>query len=359
MKDCIVFLCSEHELTRERRGYFRAFSKKVDVFCIPSASEEYEELNELLPTHLNPLLILHPDAYPRRLPHGLVNASAPTGCFSIDTYEYVNSRIRFSMLFDYAFVFHPGYDSLFLSKGHPRPLCIGHAVEADIFTGEDLTRIYEVGWVGRLNGKKYSIRRRCIQRLNNIFKMNDISQHYSPEEMSVIYRQSKVVVNLSRDDYLQDANLRCFETMAAGALLITPKPTEMDELGFIEGVHYIGYEQEFEIENLIRFYLEHESERLTITCAARKLVLQKHTYDYRVKTILDVLARDNKKHFAPARKWDIKKISKIYIRYFAGSLLVGPALRELDQLKKYSRKAAWQMAPLVIKAFLIRLKLIL
>ena len=59
--------------------------------------------------------------------------------------------------------------------------------------------------------------------------------------MAKIYKQSKVVVNLSRDDYLQDANLRCFEVMASGALLITPKPTELSEIGFIEGTHYVTF----------------------------------------------------------------------------------------------------------------------
>ena len=359
MNNIIIFLCSKNELTRERRGYFKAFSKKVDVLCLPFADAGvYEELDNLVSTDLNPILILHPDSYPRRLPQGLYNTPIPTGCFSIDTYEYINSRIHFSMLFDYAFVFHPGYDTRFQAAGHPRPICLGHAVEADIFMGEDLPRIYEVGWVGRLDGKKYSVRRRCIQNLNKLFKMNDISRHYSPEEMALVYKQSKIVVNLSRDDYLQDANLRCFEAIAAGALLVTPKPTEMADLGFLEGVHYVAYRQEAEIEPLIRFYLDHELERQAIANAGRELVLQKHTYDYHAQTILDILTQDNGQHFAPARKWDIAQVHQLYTRYFAENLLIEPALRELYELRKYSRKMTWQMFSWVIKAFVVRLRIL-
>ena len=38
----------------------------------------------------------------------------------------------------------------------------------------DYDRIYEVGWVGRLGGKDYSIRRCYIEGLKERFKMNDI-----------------------------------------------------------------------------------------------------------------------------------------------------------------------------------------
>ncbi len=65
--------------------------------------------------------------------------------------------------------------------------------------------------------------------------MNDINRHYTPEEMSVVYKQSKIIFNLSQDDYLQDANLRCFEAMAAGALLITHNPLSCPNLVLLRG----------------------------------------------------------------------------------------------------------------------------
>jgi hypothetical protein len=360
MNGTIVFLCSQNELTRERRGYFKAFSKKVNVFCLPDAEAGiYEELNCLIPTDINPLLILHPDSYPRRLPHGLAHSSAPTGCFNLDTFEDVDNRIHFSMLFDYAFVFHPGYDSRFQTAGHPHAIFLGHAVEAEMFAGEELPRIYEVGWVGRLDGENYSIRRRCIPKLNEAFKMNEINCHYSPEEMAMIYRQSKIVVNFSRDDYLQDANLRCFEAMAAGALLVTPKPSEMADLGFIEGVHYITYKLEAEIESLIKFYLNHELERQEIAQKGRNLVLEKHTYDYRAQTILDLLVQDNGQHFAPARTWSTAKVHALYSRYFAANLLIEPALREARQVCKSSSGLSLHLLPVIIKACLVKLKVML
>jgi hypothetical protein len=352
-------MCTNNELDRERRGYFNAFSRQISTICLPElARDTYHELDELIPEIIAPILLLHPDAYPHRLPHGLVNSKIPTACFSIDTYARKLDD-RFPLLFDYAFVFHPGFDRILQQAGHPRAICLPHAVEANLFEGPELEKISDVGWVGRLDGKNYSVRRRCIEKLKNSFKMNDVNRHYTPEEMAVVYQQSKIIVNLSRDDYLQDANLRCFEAMASGALLITHKPTELSEIGFTEGVHYITYQHESEIDRLVKFYLENESKRQAIAIAAKNLVLTEHTYDYRCQTILNLLDRDNGKLFAPARQWDAAKVQSIYVEYFAAAHLVETALWELGVLRSLSKTAFWCMMPYVIKAFLVRLKMLL
>jgi glycosyltransferase involved in cell wall biosynthesis len=359
MKQAVVFLCTENEIDRERRGYFKAFSKRIATVCIPALEKDKSyEIDEILPDELEPLLLIHPDAYPRRLPHGLTDKDIPTACFTIDTYECIEDRIRFSMLFDYAFVFHPGFDRIFEKAGHPRAVCLPHAVEAEIFAGKEMKRIYEVGWVGRLDGKNYSVRRRCIEKLRQSFVTNEIDRHYNPQEMATIYKQSKIVVNLSRDDYLKDANLRCFEAMAAGALLITPKPTELSELGFVEGVHYIAYENESDIENLVRFYLDREGKRSAIAQAAKDLVMREYTYDRRAEFILNIVAQDNGKLFAPARHWDKAKVQALYVWYFAKSLAIETTLRELRHLRSLSRQMTLRMIPSVTKTFFIHLKML-
>src|SRR6267154_778887 len=112
MEECIIFLCQEHELKRELQGYFDAFSKKIKTICAPLRIENAEEhLLNILPREYEPILILQPNVV--RLPHGLVDSKYPTACFQIDTYCGTERRIKWSMLYDYAFVFHPKFDQLF------------------------------------------------------------------------------------------------------------------------------------------------------------------------------------------------------------------------------------------------------
>src|SRR5262249_3986986 len=151
------------------------------------------------------------------------------------------------------------------------------------------------------------------------FRMNDVARRYSLEEMANVCSQSRIVVNIGRDDFPQDANLRTFEAMGAGALLITSLPSELTQIGFEEGVHFIGYRDVQEIKPLARRYLSEDSARQSIARAARAKVLREHTYDERVKRLLELVEVGNKKLLAPARTWSEERVRLAYLDYFAGN----------------------------------------
>ncbi len=357
----VVFLCAFEDITRVRRGgygYFHAFSKKVNTICISQEKwHNSRDLSQILPDNVEPILILNIDSWPRRLPDGLTDIPFPTAIFNVDTFETPKERAQFSKLFDYSFVFHPGFDSLFKDLGHPASYFLPHAVEEELFEQDhDLARIYDIGWVGRLEGKNYSFRRRIISGLSQKFRMNDISKFYPPEEMSNIYKQSKLVINVSRDDHLQDANLRCFEVMASGALLVTPNPTELSGIGFTEGLHYITFNDETDLNKKVQYYLEHEQERKVIAKNARELVLRDHTYGVRVQTILDLIHRNQGKLFAPARAWSPVMIHRQYLNHFCGAFMFNDMFRELNKIYKNSPLVAYSCSLFLLRAFAIKLR---
>lgn len=357
----VVFLCAIDDITRVRRGgygYYQAFSRKINTICIPRDRwNDTRSLNRLLDSEFHPIIILNIDSWPRRIPDDLVDVPFPTGIFNVDTFEIPKQRAQFSMLFDYSFVFHPGFDSVFKNFGHPASYFLAHAVEAELFEHDvELERIFDVGWVGRLTGKYYSLRRRIVPALSEKFKMNDIFSFYPPEEMSNIYRQSRIVVNISRDDYLQDANLRCFEAMASGALLITPTPTELSEIGFSDGIHYVGFQKESELYEKVEYYLKHDQERQIIAQNARNLVLQEHTYDTRVQTILDLLNQNQGKLFAPARTWSPARVHQQYFNHFCGAFMFNDMFCELSKIYQHNPRLAYLCLLPLVKAFAIKLR---
>lgn len=265
----IVLLCGEDELDKERRGYARAFARVAPLrFIAPS-----DDWRDRLPP--NPRLVLNPDGRPW-LPDGIETVAAPTAIFHIDTYVATERRRRWSRLYDYAFVFHPGFDA------HLLP----HAAERDLFDQPEIERRYEVGWVGRASRSIYAKRDRILAALTARFVTNDVARYYTAEEMADVYRASKIVVNVSRDDWPRDANMRCFEAMAAGALLVTGSPTELTELGFEENVHFATYRGVEDVGDVVASWLARDQQRAAIARRARDLVLREHTYDARVATIL-------------------------------------------------------------------------
>ena len=158
--------------------------------------------------------------------------------------------------------------------------------------------------------------------------------------MAEVLGSSKVGVNIPRDDYPRDANLRCFEVMAAGALLITPVPSELSDFGFRDGEHFVGCRTETEMVDLVGHYVDHEGERCRIAHAGRELTLREHTYDRRAETLLGLGRRSGKTLGAPARGWPEGRQRLVYLRYHLQHQRFGDAWYELGEIRHRDRRAA-------------------
>jgi|HubBroStandDraft_2_1064218.scaffolds.fasta_scaffold00347_15 hypothetical protein len=319
----ILYLCREPDSWDHKEpGLFaRAFRRcGVDLVCPGDRFPVNGNIQDLLrQCQQMPNMIVWLESAHALLPEGLEKVNIPTISFQSDTYAYTGHRIRWSMLFDYAVVFHPGFEAQFRNAGHPRVITWSHAADSELFSEQQEQRIFEVGWVGRTDGNLYKDRRFVLDGLSRHFCMNDFARFHSPEQLAQVYCRSKIIVNVARDDYPQDANMRVFEAMASGALLITRLPSELTSIGFEEGVHFVGYRRLDEIVGLARQYLNDECTRARIAQTSREKVLREHTYDNRVQTLLRTVESDAGRQFAPARKWTEGRVRTHYIDYYAAS----------------------------------------
>jgi hypothetical protein len=335
----VVLLCGEDEIDKERRGYARAFARVAPLRFIAPSDGWYQQLPD------NVRIIVNPDGRPW-LPRGIERVSVPTAVFHIDTYVALERRIRWSRMYDYAFVFHPGFEAMF----GPCAGLLPHAAERDLFDQPEIERRYEVGWVGRTKRTIYSERDRIVAALAATFRTNNVERYYTAEEMAEVYRSSKIVVNVSRDDHPRDANMRCFEAMASGALLLTRIPAELSELGFEENVHFAGYRGCDDVVNVVADWLKRDDERRAVAERARRLVLREHTYDARVATILE---RMRGRCIAPARAWTPARVEALHLDYHVEGGNTAPALRAFRALVRLSPFVAagqsWRLLRLVAK----------
>jgi hypothetical protein len=348
----LLFLCREQDLDKERRGYARALRLRGGLQCVPNdfaIDGQIKELFKRLPD--KPTLIVHPDPRTPILPRGISDVDVPTACFQIDTFRSMNARIAVSMLFDYVLLFLPGFESQFKKAGHPRPITFPHAVEADAFAELPGERIFEVGFIGWLDPPIYETRRRLLPLMAERFRMNEWWRHHSYQELAQVLLSSKIGVNIPRDDYPQIAGLRCFEVMAAGSLLITRAPSELSSLGFREGEHFVGYCQDAEIEDLVRYYLDDERERTRIADAARELVLREHTYDRRVERLLELASLDDRPGGAPARGWSEPRQRLACLRFYASRHQFDHACRELGLIRRADPRTAAVALYVLAKSF--------
>ena len=211
-----------------------------------------------------------------------------------------------------------------------------------------------MGWVGQISGALYRTRERWVPRLANAFRMNDWQRRYSLAEVAEVYRRSRIVVNFGRDDFPRDANMRVFEVLASGALLVTSLPSELTDLGFVNGLHFIGYQEEREIMSIVQHFLGDEGARANIARAARAKVLAEHTYDVRARELVRRLQSFGDSKLAPARQWPASRVRLTYLDFFAAHGLSDLAAQEFRRVAGRNFRATVEGATLLGKAHLAK-----
>jgi predicted SAM-dependent methyltransferase len=114
------------------------------------------------------------------------------------------------------------------------------------------------------------------------------------EDMAVVFSLSKIVFNKSVKD---DVNMRVFEALGCGSLLLTNQIGPGQDLLFKNGEHIVEYRSRKELIEKAEYYLKHEEEREKIAAQGREEVLRKHTYAHRMDYMLSFLTPSTPKRF--------------------------------------------------------------
>jgi len=87
-----------------------------------------------------------------------------------------------------------------------------------------------------------------------------------------------------------DLAQRVFETAAMGCLILSDRVPDMDKIGMVEGVHYVGYETADEATaKALEIVNDWEPERVKAMIGASLEWVKPHTWDARCQTILEVM----------------------------------------------------------------------
>jgi hypothetical protein len=245
-------------------------------------------------------------------PLALERAPCLTVAYLIDVHLNLGARLHLAQLFDSVFVAQKAYVPLIAASGHPRVHWLPLACDPEVHHQPAEHRTFDVGFVGKLGhkgGTRYTILSAVLPR----YATNDTAPFYAREEMARVYGQSKIVFNASING---DLNMRFFEALASGALLVTDRiDNGVSEL-FQEDVHYVGYSTIDEAIEKIDYYLAHPAERDRIAAAGCAEVLARHTYRNRWAEIERISATAY--GAAPARRYSAPALGQIHSDIFSG-----------------------------------------
>ena len=137
-----------------------------------------------------------------------------------------------------------------------------------------------------LIGLHYESRTKLVSALRHrgMSVFYDIGQIW--DEYRQTNNESTVGLNWSS---LMDINARTFEMMAMMQVPVINRLPHLDELGLIEGQHYLGFDSVQEGVEKTEWALAHPNQAHAIALSAHNLVHEKHTYELRVQQILETV----------------------------------------------------------------------
>ncbi len=167
------------------------------------------------------------------------------------------------------------------------------ACDPELHRNHSWAKRWDVCFVGHM---KTTGRAELEKMLRARFSNHFVGQRFF-REMAQIYAGSRIVLNLS---VAGDVNMRVFEALASGSLLLT------DDTGgnglfdlFAPGHHLVCYNSLDDLDAKTRYYLNSEDERNQIASSGRNAVLARHTYIHRMYTLLVESLRELRGRMGP------------------------------------------------------------
>lgn len=214
--------------------------------------------------------------------------SCPTLWYAIDTHMDFEKHVRIGRLFDMTLVAQQQYVSPLTTRGLTQVRWLPLAFAPELLPDTPSERDIDIAYVGSADATMHPHRSALLHALRRRFPSNRFGRA-APEEMGRIYAAARVVFNRSVNN---DLNMRFFEAMGAGAVLVTDRVVDNGvEILFEEGCHYLCYESEDDLLRKVSGVLEDPDRLLAIGTAAQSLVLSRHTYAHRASDIAMHLAQ--------------------------------------------------------------------
>jgi hypothetical protein len=253
---------------------------KIGCDVIPFTLDSTKTINQLVDeTGICPDIVFLELFGKTQLPRELHKCKYKLAAYCIDSPLNEFWLIPLMRLFDFIYVDQLSSVQKFRKSGIQAkwiPLCVS---EHDFRTPS--SKEHFITFVGRFT-KHRTKRTNLIEHIKNHYNVN-IVQNVSKGTMLDIFSDSQVVLN---ENFFPGLNLRFFQTLASGALLLTERNSYGIHRYFKEGEHYIGYSPHDIVTTLN--YLEKSGDICyRISQSGREECRKHHTSAHRARVILD------------------------------------------------------------------------
>lgn len=214
----------------------------------------------------------------------IARLTCPTAFLSIDTWQCLLD-FREAIKYDFVFAAQREFVPHLRATGsrHVSWLPLACAPEAHYPAGGPPE--YDIAFAGSASQPIHRERRALLELLAQRFSVLAQESVFG-DDLCAMFGRGRLAFNHSA---VQELNMRIFEALAMGRPLLTNADSAFNGLLdlFEDGRHLITYTSAEDLIEKTQRYLADETARNKVGEAGRAEVLAKHTYDHRVRTLLE------------------------------------------------------------------------
>lgn len=262
----------------------KALRKIADVKTFDQKGSSFEDVLSGLPHGWNPDAIVVRDAEFYKIPSGIERADFPIFGLIGDYNLSLNQMLPVLGCFDHFFCDTKGV-RIFNKLGFDNCefFCL-YGYDPELHQDYNLKKDWDVLFIGNLNRAVQQEREKLLYRLVKMagkYKVH-VSTGTFGDDYARHLNRARLVFNYS---IRGEANMRFFEAMACGAVVMNNHLDELDLLGFRPDEHYLVYEDLQDA--VIKYFEEWNDERRESIRVNANQVLSKHSYDNRARSLLE------------------------------------------------------------------------
>jgi len=241
-----------------------------------------------------------------------------TALWTIDPPREFEHIIKVAPLYEFVFTGGSEAYKILSDFGVKNLFWLPFACDPDFHKPQTLTasekRLYkcDVAFVGSIHPELYPFRVKILEKISDLnlgvwgpgaekisvsslLKKRIRGNKTTPDVWTKIYSQAKIVLCMHYKDPEEkipcyQASPRVYEALACGSFLMVDEQSDVKKI-FKDRKDLVIFRDANELKTLISYYLNRTEKRKTIAASGREKVLQKHTYEHRIKDLLKVVSQ--------------------------------------------------------------------
>lgn len=248
--------------------------------------DKIDDLYAVLPEDWDPHLVVAIASGGMTAFRNTTRLMCPTVFITVDTWQCLPNYLD-ALHYDFVFEAQREYVPYLEATGSRHVFWLPLACNPSVHHPIEVEKDHDISFVGATKAMVHGVRAQLLEELKQHFNVLHEKDIHG-EKISEIFCRGKIAFNCSA---VQDLNMRVFEAMAMGCVLLTNRDSDSNGLleFFEDGKHLVTYDSAEDLLNKARKWLSNDAGRKNISNAAYKEVINKHTYFHRVDTILEIL----------------------------------------------------------------------